>query len=504
LRKGRFLAATALAFTSVFVVAVDNAYAAVTLSVTPDTSLADGQSVQITVAGINAVPFASVEISQCGNAHANGTPLLSLHPSTDCKVLAGYDVSSSPTLVTNLEVMQEGIGTAGRSCIHASEAVFPCDVRISQMKNQSGSTLPSPAPIEFANDITGGTPAPTTTTAAAVGAPVATGKTAWAHVVVTSSRLDQQGKPFIPEGNVTVELDSVEAGSAPLTIDLANGVGSANVALGTPSIGTHDVIARFVGNGSFEASSSSSSSFSVIGQKNVTIGDTTVIEGDAGNHSISFPVVLSVPDPAQVQKTTVGYTIHSTTATVGSKTAAGTDVVAATGTIKFGSSATIRYVTARVLGDASVEGNETFTVDLTAPNNGYVLRRSQAIGTIVDDDPTPGLEVGVGDATVPEGDVGGSHAVRVPLTLSAPQLTPVTVTVVLTSSDAVHTRTGDWGGAIMRNFKFAKNQVYKAISIPTYPDTKDEQDLHITVQVVSTTAGTIGKAIGTATILTDE
>ena len=50
------------------------AYANVGFSVTQPTGLTDGQSVQISLTGINAVAFATVDISECANAYTDNTP----------------------------------------------------------------------------------------------------------------------------------------------------------------------------------------------------------------------------------------------------------------------------------------------------------------------------------------------------------------------------------------------------------------------------------------------
>jgi hypothetical protein len=120
MRKGRVLAAVAIAIASTCVLGVGDAHADPVLSVGPSTTgLTDGQSVTAHVTGINAVALAHLEFSECANAYANGTPLDSLTKTTDCKVLGGADVSSTPTIDVPLTIMQTGIGTADRSCIHA-------------------------------------------------------------------------------------------------------------------------------------------------------------------------------------------------------------------------------------------------------------------------------------------------------------------------------------------------------------------------------------------------
>ena len=181
------------------------------------------------------------------------------------------------------------------------------------------------------------------------------------------------------------------------------------------------------------------------------------------------------------------------------------------GILKFGPGATLKYVLVKINGDTIAESNETFTVDLSQPTPGWDLRRSSGIGTIIDDDSGPvAPTVAIGDASIPEGDVGGTHIVKIPLTLSNPVSGTVTVTVILSTVSAIHRVPhvlGDWGGPIKRSIRFAPNQLRANVSIPTYPDVVDEPNLMISATIISvtSTAGvTVSRSAGTATILSDE
>src|SRR6185437_13470062 len=124
----RLAAAVAIATIAVGLVGTGVAHADVTFAVSPASSLTDGDLVQISMTGINAIPLATVEISECGNAYGDNTPLPVLTPSTDCKALATVDVSNAPpTFITNLTVQQTQIGLGNRSCIIAG--LFSCDLR---------------------------------------------------------------------------------------------------------------------------------------------------------------------------------------------------------------------------------------------------------------------------------------------------------------------------------------------------------------------------------------
>lgn len=486
--RRRLAGVAAVATVTVGIVGTGVAYANVGFSVPSPTGLTSGQSVQIVLTGINAVPLATVDISECGNAYTDNTALATSNPATDCQDLGQIDVSGTPSLTTSVTVVQTGIGLGNRSCITSGN--FSCDLRVSQMKNQLTSPLPAPVSISFASDPPQGTPQTTTTTVSETGAPAALGKTAYARVVVTTAG------NFVPEGTATLELDGVQVASGPIGADA-----TMIVPLGTPALGTYALDAQFVGNGSF-GGSSASTSFDVIRATNISVGDVSVVEGATGFRKISVPVVLSQKSLVPV---TVNYSVDPGTATSPADYTAGP----VSGTLKFAAGATIKYVLVKINGDGSTEGTESLRVDLSSPMTGWDLRRDHGTVTILDDDPSSGaFAVSLGDASIPEGDMGGAHTVKIPLTLNTSVFVPVTVNITLSAVSAIHRTThtlGDWGGPIQRSIKFNVGQVRANVSIPTYPDPFDEPDLVIHATITSVTAGVnVQRSMGTATILSDE
>jgi hypothetical protein len=97
----------------------------------------------------------------------------------------------------------------------------------------------------------------------------------------------------------------------------------------------------------------------------VSIGDATVIEGDAGTTQALFTVSLS---EASGRAVTVGY------ASADGAALAGSDYAAAMGTITFAPGETTKQVVVDVVGDLSPEEHETFTVTL-----------SDAVNAVIDD-----------------------------------------------------------------------------------------------------------------------
>jgi hypothetical protein len=107
----------------------------------------------------------------------------------------------------------------------------------------------------------------------------------------------------------------------------------------------------------------------------ITIGDVSQAEGDSGTTSFTFTLTLSSTANASVNF-----------ATADGSAAAGTDYVSSSGTVTFTSGGPLtQTITITVNGDTGVEGNETFFVNLSGAS-GATLLRSQAVGTIVNDD----------------------------------------------------------------------------------------------------------------------
>jgi hypothetical protein len=107
----------------------------------------------------------------------------------------------------------------------------------------------------------------------------------------------------------------------------------------------------------------------------VDVSDAVVAEPTSGTTTITFTVTLSSASGLPV---TVQY------ATGDGSAVAGTDYLAASGTLTFAPGVTSQTVTITVLGDLLVDPNEVFFLNLLAPSNA-TLRRSTGQGTILND-----------------------------------------------------------------------------------------------------------------------
>jgi predicted extracellular nuclease len=109
----------------------------------------------------------------------------------------------------------------------------------------------------------------------------------------------------------------------------------------------------------------------------LSIAPASVTEGNSGYATATFRVSLSMPLP----------TATSFTATTSNGTAAaGSDYVARTATVVIDAGRTVANFDVRVIGDATSESNETFTVGLSGIGGSATGGTTTATGTILNDD----------------------------------------------------------------------------------------------------------------------
>ena len=111
----------------------------------------------------------------------------------------------------------------------------------------------------------------------------------------------------------------------------------------------------------------------------LSINNAVVTEGNAGTVNAIFTVTLAA---ASGQTVTVNYATANSTATAGS------DYVSNSGMLTFAAGNTAQTLNVTVNGDATVEANETFLVNLSSAVNATIVD-NQAVGTINNDDVAP-------------------------------------------------------------------------------------------------------------------
>ncbi|MCX6880104.1 MAG: hypothetical protein NTW21_40815 [Verrucomicrobia bacterium] len=112
----------------------------------------------------------------------------------------------------------------------------------------------------------------------------------------------------------------------------------------------------------------------------LSINDVASVEGNPGLTNLVFTVKLSKADSTRI--ITVKY------ATADGTAMAGADYLAVSGTVTFPKGSTTQTVTVAIVGDAVLEADETFTLNLSSPVNATIADAS-GLGTIINDDLTP-------------------------------------------------------------------------------------------------------------------
>lgn len=219
----------------------------------------------------------------------------------------------------------------------------------------------------------------------------------------------------------------------------------------------------------------------------LSISGVTLTEGNLGAITNAIFNVNLARTSNQV--VSVAYTTANGSATAPS------DYQSTSGTLVFGASETQKQIIVPVFGDNSVETNENFTVNLTAPSSSVTIGVAQATATLLNDDQ---LFVSISNATVAEGNTGTNNA-SITVNLSEATNLPVTVNY-LTATNGSATTPGDFqttAGIVT----FNPGEVSKTITVPVVGDVLVEQNETFLVQLsnVSNNA-TLSPTQSTATV----
>ncbi|BAI94224.1 Calx-beta domain-containing protein [Arthrospira platensis NCB002] len=221
----------------------------------------------------------------------------------------------------------------------------------------------------------------------------------------------------------------------------------------------------------------------------ITIADTRLKEGDRDRTNARFVVTLDNPSPERV---TVNYATADGTATVRDR-----DYRRTAGRLIFQPGQTRQVINVPVFGDTKVEPDETFTVNLSRPQNAELGRR-RATGTILNDD-VP--QISIRDTQLKEGDRGQTNA-RFVVTLDNPSSERVTVNYA-TADGTATVRDRDYRRTAGRLI-FQPGQTRQFINVPVFGDTKVEPDETFTVNLSNPQNAELGRRRATGTILNDD
>jgi subtilisin family serine protease len=220
----------------------------------------------------------------------------------------------------------------------------------------------------------------------------------------------------------------------------------------------------------------------------IRIADTNVSEADSGLGETTFTATLSAP---------VDFPVTVTYATTNSTASAGSDYLAASGTLQFAPGQVSQTITTILLNDLRNEIDERFLVNLSNPA-GAILADSQGAATIVDNDPLP--VVSLSDATVSEGNAGTKN-LAFTVTLSA--ASGKSVTVQYSTSDGTAAAGSDYT-AKSGTLTFLPGAISQVVNVSILGDTAAELDETVLLTLTSATNATLSNSEGQGTVLDDD
>ncbi len=217
----------------------------------------------------------------------------------------------------------------------------------------------------------------------------------------------------------------------------------------------------------------------------VAIADASAPEADG---LVSFTISISSVSGQEVD---VDYATTDATALAGS------DYTSTTGTAIIPAGSTSTQVDVPVTNDTTYEGDETFTLDLSAPFNASIAD-AQGVGTITNDDSLPSASVA--DVSVAEGSAGTTSA---PFTVTLSNPSAFTATVDWATADGTATAGSDYTAG-SGTLTFDPGVTTQPISVDVLGDTAFEANESFTVTLTNATGSTVATPSATATITNDD
>ncbi|HEY6552597.1 MAG TPA: Calx-beta domain-containing protein, partial [Vicinamibacteria bacterium] len=215
----------------------------------------------------------------------------------------------------------------------------------------------------------------------------------------------------------------------------------------------------------------------------ISIGNASVVEGDAGFVTATLTVTLSRTYPL---------TVSVDHATAGGTATSGADFIASQGTLVFPSGTTSRTISVPVVGDYAREVDETFFVNLSNPMNGAIAF-GQGTGTIQNAD---AAGFAISDVNIAEPRSGTASAVFT--VTQSPALggaATVGFQTVAGSAVAPADFTATAGTAT-----FAAGQTSQTVAVSVKADTVAEVTETFHVDLSGSSGPAIARSRGTATI----
>jgi large repetitive protein len=218
----------------------------------------------------------------------------------------------------------------------------------------------------------------------------------------------------------------------------------------------------------------------------ISIGNVFLSEGNSGTTGFNFQVTLS---HVINQPVTVSYTTGDDTAVAGS------DYVAASGTLTIPAGQSSGTIPVLVNGDGLSEFDERFYVNLSSPTIGTIVD-SQGFGHIYDDE----AHIYISGASVAEGNAG-TTAFNFTVTLTS--TSDLSVTVDFATADLLGTAGSDYE-ANSGTLTFAPGETIQIVTVQVNGDISVEADEDFVVNLSNPTNARFDNIQGWGTIQSDD
>lgn len=374
-----------------------------------------------------------------------------------------------------------------------------------------GTTIPAPGTVNTGGEVTIGLPEVTVS----AGAPVTEGDPGDANQLSFTVSLDRTSSE-----DVTVEFTAA-GGTATEGTDFAGGTQTVTIPAGQTSA---EVLVDITGDLNVEddetvVGSIAAPSGAVLGGTTsatativdddlpiISIGDTSVVEGDAGDsRQLVYTIQLTDPaNPGAPFNALEDVTFTFATTGDGSATP-GTDFSAVTRGVTIPAGLSQVQVAVDVTSEGEAELNETVQAIIVNPQ-GAELGDGTAIGTIENDDVA---QLSLSDATVVEGAFGDGNVLRYTISLDQPAPTDVTVDFNTVPGGTAEAGTDFTSTSETKTIAAGETEV--TVDVPVIGDDIVEADETVLAELSNADDGlddndvvAIGDSTGTGTIEDDD
>jgi hypothetical protein len=225
----------------------------------------------------------------------------------------------------------------------------------------------------------------------------------------------------------------------------------------------------------------------------ITANTTPTAEGSSGTTAVTFAIAYTGPPHAF----SVDWATANGTATAGS------DYIAAGGTVSFSGapSQRTRTVTVQVNGDTTAETSETFSVNISNPQPAanVVIDTPSATQTITDDDSSASFAIA--DVTAAEGNAGSSTS---SFAVTKTGSTAFTTSINFATTDGTATVADSDYASTSGTLSFLPGDTTKNVDVTVNGDTKHETGETFTVNLSGAVNASITDNQGVGTITNDD